>query len=147
MYFYVLCLSHPLGLIVTIALPLLLNPFIWIVNSTIVWPEVSQRAFPGDSAGNPQGWRIHGGGESTGNFGLYVKRESTWKLRGVFHVDSCGFSQRFPAEFMRIFGGFIGVRFSGDSLEILKRNHGKSTEKSGGNLRDIAVSLIFSDLY
>ena len=30
------------------------------------------------------------------------------KLRGVFRMDSSGISLRFPAEFVGIFGGFIG---------------------------------------
>ena len=77
-----------------------------------------------DSAGNPRGWRKHGGGESTG------------KLRGIFHVDSLGISLRFPAEFMRIFGGFIGDksakdfqgnswRFSGEIMGNLQRDQGE----------------------
>ena len=53
-----------------------------------------------DSAGNPWGWRILGGGESPEKFGLRVKRESTGKLRGNFRVDSPGIFWRFPAEFI-----------------------------------------------
>ena len=69
-----------------------------------------------------------------------------WKLGGVFHVDSLWISPRFPAEFIRIFGRFIRDksladfqgnprRFSRDSLEIYSEIR--------GNLRDIAVILIF----
>ena len=43
-----------------------------------------------------------------------MKRESMWKLRGIFHVDSLGISRRFPAEFIRIFGGFIGDKSVAD---------------------------------
>ena len=62
-----------------------------------------------DSAGNPWGWWILGGGESPEKFGLSVKQEST----GIFW--------RFPAEFIRIFGGFIGDKTVADFKENPQR--------------------------
>ena len=58
------------------------------------------------------------------------------KLRGIFHVDSIGISQKFPAELIVIFGGFIGDktmddfrgnpwRFSREIMGNLQRNQGK----------------------
>ena len=55
-----------------------------------------------DSAGNPQGWWILGGGESPEKFGLSVKRESTGKLRGNLGRDSSRILPRFPEEFVGI---------------------------------------------
>ena len=37
-----------------------------------------------------------------------MKQESTWKLRGIFCAYSLGISWILPAEFMVIFGEFIG---------------------------------------
>ena len=65
-----------------------------------------------------------------------MKRESMWKLRGIFHVDSLEISRRFPAEFVRILGGFIGDesvadlqgnprRFEREIMGDLQRNWGK----------------------
>ena len=70
-------------------------------------------------------------GNPRGNLGC--EQKSTWKLRGIFHVDSLGISRRFPAEFIRIFGGFIGDksvadfqgnprRFSREIMGNLQRN-------------------------
>ena len=73
-----------------------------------------QRAKSHVLCGESPGWRIHGGGESTGKFGLQVKMELELELRGIFHVDSLGISRRIPAEFIRIFGGFIGDKSVGD---------------------------------
>ena len=65
-----------------------------------------------------------------------MKQESTWKLRGIFCADSSGISWRFPAEFIGIFGEFIGDetvedfegnpwRFSRKIMRNLQRNQGE----------------------
>ena len=36
------------------------------------------------------------------------------EIEGNFYVDSLGISRRFPAEFIRIFGGFIGDKSVAD---------------------------------
>ena len=88
-----------------------------------------------DSAGNPRGWRI---------LRLNVKRESKQKLKGIFRTDSAGIFRRFPAEFLGIFGGFIGDKTVEDFRGILGESQEKSWEiyrEIGGNLRDTAISL------
>ena len=67
-----------------------------------------------DSAGNPWGWWILGGGESPEKFGLSVKRESTGKLRGNLGRDSSQILPRFPEEFVGISYGFIGDKTVAD---------------------------------
>ena len=58
------------------------------------------------------------------------------EIEGIFHVDSLGISRRFPAEFIRIFGGFIGdksvadfqgnpQRFSWEIMGNLQRSQGE----------------------
>ena len=89
-----------------------------IVLVSIIIPSGQNLA---DSAGNPWGWWILGGGESPEKFGLSVKRESTGKLRGNFRVDSPGIFRRFPAEFIGIFGGFIGDKTVADFKENPQR--------------------------
>ena len=66
-----------------------------------------------ESAGNPQGWRILGGGESARKFGLCETRVYVEIEGGTCCMDSSGISRRFPAEFIGIFGGFIGEKNSG----------------------------------
>ena len=80
-----------------------------------------------------------------------VKRESTRTLRGIIPVDSSRISRIFPAEFIEIFGGFIGDKrvedFRGNPLRIFKINHGKSNEKSGGNEEILQYLSFFSDVF
>ena len=82
-----------------------------------------------DSAGNPCGWRILGGGESTQKVGLQVNRESMWILRGIFGVVSSGIFRRFPAEFIGISGGFIWDKtaedFKGNLWRLSREIRGK----------------------
>ena len=60
-----------------------------------------------------------------------MKRESAWKLRGLFRVDSLGISWRFPAEFVRIFVGFIGDK----SVADFKGNPRRFSREIKGNLQ------------
>ena len=70
-----------------------------------------------DSAGNPWGWWIIGGGESLEKFGLSVKRESKGRLRGNVSVDSPVIFRRCPAAFIGILSGFIGDKTVADFKE------------------------------
>ena len=88
---------------------------------TLISTNLPSGQIHAESAGNPWGWWILGGGESPEKFGLSVKRESTGKLRGNFRVDSPGIFQRFPAEFKGIFGGFIGDKIVADFKENPQR--------------------------
>ena len=66
-----------------------------------------------------------------------MKRESTQKLKGIFRTDSAGIFRRFPAEFLGIFGGFIGDKTVEDFRGILAEFQEKSWEiyrEIGGNL-------------
>ena len=74
-----------------------------------------------DSAGNPWGRWILGGGESPEKIGLSVRGESIGKLRGNFCVGSPGIFRRCPAEFIGIFGGFIGDKTVADLKENPQR--------------------------
>ena len=67
-----------------------------------------------DSAGNPRGWWILGGGESSEKFGLSVKRESTGKLWGNLGRDSIRILPRFPEEFVGISYLFLGDKTAED---------------------------------
>ena len=95
--------------------------------------------YPDDSSqrANPWGWWILGGGESPEKFGLSVKRESTWKLRGNLGRDSSQILPKFPEEFEGISYKFIQrdktvadfkgnpQRVSGEFMWNLQRNQGE----------------------
>ena len=100
------------------------GPFLYTLTYEAHHPETSlitqrakSRGFCRESLGMVDPWWR----ESPEKFGLWVKRESTGRLRGNFCVDSPGIFRRFPAEFIRIFGGFIGDKTVADFKENPQR--------------------------
>ena len=80
-----------------------------------------------------------------------MKRESTWELAGIFHVDSSDVSRRFPAEFIRIFSGFIGdksvVDFQGNPHRYSREIMGNLQRNQGEILGILYYLSFFSVLY
>ena len=87
-------------------------------------------------------WRgIHGEIWVVSETRIHVEIEGNFPC--LFFGDFPDIPRRIYIDFWWIRRREISGRFSGESSEILKSIHGKSTEKSGGHLRDIADSLTF----
>ena len=98
------------------------------------------RGFCTESPGMADTWcrGIHGEIWVVSETRIHVEIEGNFLCR--FFRDFLEIPCRTYRDYWWIHSRWNSGGFWGESLEIFKKNHRKSTEKSGGNLRDTAIS-------